>query len=382
MVRKRYPSLAASIGLAAISCLLAGQNSFADSGSNASRLPIVIKTQGSFEYGGTTITGGNGDTFHGDHGYVQYQIPLLPRVYPIVMWHGGGQFSKTWETTPDGREGYQNILLRQGFSTYILDQPRRGRAGRSTVGTTIPDAVPGEASTFNIFRLGIWTPPTKPKFFQGVQFPQDANSLDQYWRQQAPNTGPENFDSATRDFQSAQASKLFDKIGPAILMTHSNSGQYGWRTAMRNNNVKAIVAYEPGTYAFPAGKPPAAIPTADPSVAAITAPDLVPDSDFNKLTKIPIQIIYGDNIDFDTPSPILGVELWRVNTQRATQFVNEINRRGGHAEILYLPKAGLKGNTHFAFSDLNNLKVAGLLFQWLNRNKLDRYAGRADLANN
>ncbi len=47
------------------------------------------------------------------------------------MWHGFGQFSKTWETTPDGREGFQNIFPRRRHSVYILDQPRRGRAGRS-----------------------------------------------------------------------------------------------------------------------------------------------------------------------------------------------------------------------------------------------------------
>ena len=43
------------------------------------------------------------------------------------MWHGFGQFSKTWETTADGREGYQNLFLRRQFATYLIDQPRRGR---------------------------------------------------------------------------------------------------------------------------------------------------------------------------------------------------------------------------------------------------------------
>ena len=76
-------------------------------------------------------------TIHGDHAYAQFQIPEHARRYPLVMWHGGGQFSKTWESTPDGREGYQTIFLRRGFAVYILDQPARGRAGRSTVGITI-----------------------------------------------------------------------------------------------------------------------------------------------------------------------------------------------------------------------------------------------------
>src|SRR5207253_6713747 len=144
----------------------------------------TLKTQGSFAVGGTVVTTPGtfdpfaglisppaGQTLHGDHAYVQYQIPQNPRDLPLVMWHGGGQFSKTWESTPDGRDGYQNIFLRRGFSTYIIDEPRRGRAGRTTVGTTIPNAVPGESVTFNIFRLGVWDPPNPPSFWPDTQFP-------------------------------------------------------------------------------------------------------------------------------------------------------------------------------------------------------------------
>ena len=87
--------------------------------------PIFIEKQGSFAVGGTVITNPGtfdpynqtpeGQTFHGDHAYIFYQIPVNARKYPLVMWHGIGQFTKTWETTPDGREGYQTIFLRRGF---------------------------------------------------------------------------------------------------------------------------------------------------------------------------------------------------------------------------------------------------------------------------
>src|SRR5262245_15683531 len=80
--------------------------------------PLQIKEQGSLAVGGTVITNTgkfdpyrptpDGQTFHGDHAYVFYQLPVNARQFPLVMWHGFGQFSKTWETTPDGREGYQN----------------------------------------------------------------------------------------------------------------------------------------------------------------------------------------------------------------------------------------------------------------------------------
>ncbi len=96
---------------------------------------LLIKEQGSFAVGGTVITNKGvfdpikrtpeGQTFHGDHAYITYQIPPKARKYPLVFWHGIGQFSKTWETTPDGGEGFNNIFLRRGFGVYLIDQPRR-----------------------------------------------------------------------------------------------------------------------------------------------------------------------------------------------------------------------------------------------------------------
>ena len=84
---------------------------------------LQIEEQGSFAVGGTVLTDSLGHKYHGDHAYVFYQKPVDARKYPLVFAHGVGQFSKTWETTPDGREGFQNIFLRKGFSTYLVDQP-------------------------------------------------------------------------------------------------------------------------------------------------------------------------------------------------------------------------------------------------------------------
>lgn len=71
-----------------------------------SQKPIALKTMGSLFFGGNVKTLENGVTFHGDHGYAQYYIPQDSRNLPIIMWHGIGQSGKTFETTPDGREGY------------------------------------------------------------------------------------------------------------------------------------------------------------------------------------------------------------------------------------------------------------------------------------
>jgi hypothetical protein len=341
---------------------------------NTGHEPITLQTQGSFAVGGTVISDDKGDSTHVDHAYVQYQIPVDARALPLVMWHGGGQFSKTWETTPDGRDGFQNIFLRRGFSTYILDQPRRGRGGRAAASTTLPEATASNAFIYNVFRLGKWLPPGPPTFFPDVQFSRDPEALNQYWRQIVPNTGPEPYEAECRDVMTDAAAALLAKTGPAVLLTHSNSGQYGWLTRIKSANVRAIVAYEPATFAFPSDDLPPDIETADPMSAMLANPIAVPPAAFAKLTEIPIQLVYGDYIETGKPQPIPGYELWRVNAERARQFRDAVNARGGQVEILDLPSAGLRGNTHFPFSDLNNVAVADLLSGYLKRHGLDARA--------
>jgi hypothetical protein len=85
---------------------------------------------------------------------------------------------------------------------------------------------------------------------------------------------------------------------------------------------------------------------------------------------MPIVIYYGDNI----PSKVSdnpGQDNWRVRVKMANLWADTVNRHGGHAEVVELPKLGLKGNTHFPFSDLNNEQVAEVLNNWLKSNALD-----------
>jgi len=328
--------------------------------------PIMIQEQGSFAVGGTAITSPGkfdpynptpaGQTFHGDHAYVFYQIPVKARKYPLVMWHGIGQFSKTWETTPDGREGFQNIFLRRSFSVYLVDQPRRGNAGRSTVeGTLTP--TPDEQGWFGTFRVGIW-----PDYFEGVQFARDSASLNQYFRQMTPNIGPIDI-----NVNADAVSGLFKKIGAAILVTHSHSGGMGWLTAIRNQNVKAIVSYEPGSgFVFPDGEVPAPIPMAGGTMTAVS----VTLSDFLKLTRIPVIIYYGDNIP-DKPMNNPGQDGWRARLEMARLWRDCVNKHGGDVTVVHLPEIGIKGNTHFPFSDLNNVEIADLMSEWLKKKGLD-----------
>lgn len=313
-----------------------------------------IQEQGSFAVGGSVLTQ-EGSTFHADHAYVFYQVPENNRKLPLVFWHGFGQFSKTWESTPDGREGFQNLFLRQKYAVYLLDQPRRGNAGRSTQAISI-SPVADEQKWFNIFRVGIW-----PEFFEGVQFSHDPIALEQYFRQMTPDIGPIDI-----DVNANAVSKLFDKIGQGILVTHSHSGGMGWQTVIKNENIRAVVAYEPGSgFVFPEGE----VPAPKTSSGGTLAGGSIPLRDFMKLTKIPIIIYYGDNIP-KTPIANAGQDQWRIRLEMAHLWADAVNRHGGDVTVVHLPEIGIYGNTHFPFSDMNNKEIAKLMADFLESKNL------------
>jgi len=278
------------------------------------------------------------------------------RALPLVFWHGHGQSAKTWETTPDGREGFQTIFLRRRFAVYLIDQPRRARAAKSTQPLNLP-ATPDEQMWFGVFRLGVW-----PTLYPGVQFSPDSSALNQFFRQSVPNTGP--YDVAAN--VSAVAA-LFERIGPAILVTHSQSGTLGWRTAINSRNVRAVVSFEPGgDFLFPEGEAPSM-----PFGSRTFTPPTVPLPDFERLTKVPIVVYYGDNIP-EQPSTNPGQEQWRVFREVARRWRDAVNRHGGDVTLVELPSIGIRGNTHFPMSDLNNVQIANHLAGWLEQKRLDR----------
>jgi pimeloyl-ACP methyl ester carboxylesterase len=337
---------------------------------SAQQKPLTIVQQGSFMVGGTKTTQlgtfnldsalkPQGQTFHGDHAYAFYQIPKKPHKLPLVFLHGAGQSKKTWESTPDGREGFQNIFLRRGFGVYLLDQPRRGDAGKSSVAASLTPTA-DEQFWFTQFRIGNY-----PNYFTNVQFPKDATSLEQFYRQMTPNTGA--FD--TKLIADA-VSQLFDKIGEGILVTHSQGGGPGWLTAIKNEKVKAVVAYEPYSgFVFPKGELPPPINSTG-LFGALNGVE-IPLSDFKKLTNIPIVIYYGDHIAKE-PTKVWNEDHWRSGLEMARLWAAAVNKHGGDAKVVHLPEIGIKGNTHFAFSDLNNIQVADELSKWLRKKGLDK----------
>ena len=354
--------------VAALGCAAPLANS-----ANGTSAPLVIQEQGSFAVGGTVVTtpgtfdpiaqgaftptpDPKGQTLHGDHAYVFYQKPVNARPLPLVFWHGHGQSAKTWETTPDGREGFQTIFLRRRFPVYLVDQPRRGRAAKNTQPLNLT-ATPDEQMWFGVFRLGVW-----PTLYPGVQFSRDSSALNQFFRQSVPNTGP--YDPAVN--VSAVAA-LFERIGPGVLVTHSQSGTLGWRTAINSRNVRAVASFEPGgDFLFPAGEAPSV-----PFGARTFTPPTIPMSDFMELTKVPVVIYYGDNIP-NQASTNPGQEQWRVFREIARRWRDAVNRHGGDVTLVEFPSLGIRGNTHFPMSDLNNVEVATHLASWLQLKRLDR----------
>ena len=338
---------------------------------------IIIREQGSFSAGGVFIENEGtyvsqnfnnwqpypeGQTYHGDHASVFYQIPENARDLAMVFLHGAGQSARSWQTTPDGRDGFQNIFLKRKFATYLIDQPRRGQAGRSTVSLQIIP-VADEQMWFEIWRIGHWQG-NSPRYSEGVQFPQDRRSLEQFFRWMTPNTGA--FDPALVADAVAQ---VFETSGNGILVTHSQGGHPGWLAAVKTNKISAVVSYEPGNYLFPGGEIPETLPSRTGALRGVG----VPMEEFMKLTNIPIIIYFGDYIpEANELSDDLGAENWRVRLELGRQFVNTVNRYGGDATMVELPKIGIYGNTHFLFAELNNVELADHLSKWLNEKRLDK----------
>jgi pimeloyl-ACP methyl ester carboxylesterase len=348
--------------------------------------PLLLETQGSFFVGGRTIEAPGtfdpaapgaslrdtaGQRYRVDQLYARYQVPANARRLPLVFVHGSTQNGKTFESTPDGREGFETIFARRRFTTYVVDFPRRGRAGFPSFtgrlgelpGTAgiMPDATwrTGDKWSFNIWRLGLW-----PDLYPGARVAPGFDVLDQMFDQVAPD-----FTDDAEVISNALAA-LFDRIGPAILVTHSQSGLFGWMTAMRSPNVKAVVAYEPGGFVFPEDEMPP-----DPPVRlGLHLPGMpVPPEDFRRLTQIPIQIVYGDHIPRQ-PNGIPSEDFWQAIAYGecgAVPFVEKVNARGGHAGFVALPDIGIAGNTHFIISDTNNVEIADLLSAWLAEHGLD-----------
>jgi hypothetical protein len=328
--------------MARLSATLATLLMLASAGSASAQEPIAIARQGSFAAGGSVLGEGSEATLHCDHGFVEYQVPVDARPVALFLWHSSS--AAVWQNRWDGGEGFQSLFLRRGFPVYLWDGPRVGRANWGCEDYTYK-ALAGrdQQNVTSSWRFG----PAWGEWYPGVQFPtQDAAAFDQAMRARY-----DEFDVvANVRLEAAAAAKALERVGPSVLVTSSAGGLRALLTATQSANVKAIVAYENPGYLFPEGE------AADQADGPF-GPLHVSRADFLKLTRIPMQFVWGDNLD---KSP-----LWQSRLAQCRQFVALINASGGQAEILVLPEKGLHGNTHMPFADMNNEAVAVLLAEFL-----------------
>ena len=312
--------------------------------------PIVLRDMGSFHIGGriATVTGketrmivrqpGGPQTKYDPNGqfmveqmYVQYFLPQNRKgKYPLLMWHGGGLTGVTYESTPDGREGWLNMFVRKGWDVYNSDAVERGRSGFAS-----PDVWPSEPTFLNYqdpyerFRIGqgegSWNAdPGKRRPIPGTQFPVDA--YENYMKQSVPR-----WLSTDEPIIKAYV-ELVDKVCPCVVLMHSQGGAFGFKVAeQRPDKFKAIVAIESATAGIVANAP--------------------------KLKNVPTLMVFGDHVD-EHPR-------WATFKKVDLAYADAVRAAGGSVDVVNLPEVGIKGNSHMLMQDKNNAQIADLIQKWL-----------------
>jgi pimeloyl-ACP methyl ester carboxylesterase len=313
----------------------------------ADKEPILLRDIGSFHIGGRLIEiagepvkeiaftpGGapvkldpNG-AYQVEQMYVQYFLQQNRRgKLPLLMWHGGGLTGVTYETKPDGGAGWLNYFLRKGWDTYVSDAVERGRSGWTNTfrgeAVFLPLGDPWER--FRLGPAGSWNADkSKRTTYPGSQFPIEA--YEQFMKQGVPRW------TTTDDRIVAAYIELVDRIGPCVVLVHSQSGAFGFKVAeARPGKVKALVAVEPSL-----------------------------TGDRNKVDAIkqtPVLVIYGDNAK-EHPR-------WGTIRQCGVDYTHVLKAAGGSVDVIDLPDIGIKGNSHMVMMDRNSDQVADVIQKWL-----------------
>lgn len=138
-------------------------------------------------------------------------------------------------------------------------------------------------------------------------------------------------------------------------------------TAIKSPHVRAIVAFEHGSsFVFAKDDAPAPIPSAFDTIE----PSVVSPEEFKALTRISILVLYGDNIP-EKPVDLPAQDSWQARLEMARAWRDAVNRQGGDVTLIYLPDMEIRGNSHFLFSDLNNVQIADLVSEFLAKTNLD-----------
>jgi hypothetical protein len=331
--------------------------------------PLVLAEQGSFFVGGETKTvpapppaPGRGPTPGPPQGgditvnqmYVQYQIPVNANPHvPVVMVHGCCLSSKTWETTPDGRMGWNEYFVRKSRPVYLADQVSRARSGfdgskinavkaGTLPASELPNVLTASHQTaWSVFRFG----PTFGNAFPDEQFPIEA--VDELYKQMIPDLNS-LLPSPNPTWTNMAA--LAVKLKGAILIGHSESGFFPEQAALIDpSGVKGIVSIEM------------------PCVTTLNAAQLA------TLAKIPTLVMFGDHLS-DVQG---GIANWPTSFESCQTFVKQVGAAGGDAQMMSLPEMGIKGNSHMLMQDKNNLQLADLILGWIDGHVEGKKGSRA-----
>lgn len=317
--------------------------------------PLVLKAQGSFYLGGESVkqssdeqgSFGPGGHITVNQMYVRYMVPQKSRKHSVVMIHGMSLTGKCWETTPDGKIGWDEYFVRKGFPVYVPDQVERGRSGFNQAvfnnvrtGKADADQMPAlrrfsDEVVWPNFRIGY----EEDKAFPNELFPIDA--LDELAKQGVPDiaSAPE-----VTQHNYSHLSELSGKLKNTVLMSHSQSGAFPIEAALINPaGIDAMVLLEPGF-----------------------VPPSYTDKQIEKLAKIPTIIVYGDYLN-EVPTGIEGFS-WQTAYDSALAYVNRVKKAGGNITMLFLPDKGIRGNSHMLMHDTNNLEIADMIIKWIGEN--------------
>jgi pimeloyl-ACP methyl ester carboxylesterase len=317
--------------------------------------PLVLKAQGSFFVGGEKVEQTQGEL--GDLGpggqitvnqmYVRFMVPQGgDGNVPVVMLHGATLTGKSWETTPDGRMGWDEYFVRKGHSVYVPDQVGRGRSGFNQAifnnvraGSTPPAKQPAwlrfsDANVWPNFRFGL----TAGQPFSDSQFP--VNAVDELAKQGVPDvTFGGGVPTPNPTFKAL--ADLAGQLNGAVLMGHSQSGSFPLAAALLNPAAaKGLVLVEPGA-----------------------CPATYTTEEIGTLAKVPILVVFGDHRDNATGLSTL--PSWQGRFEACQAMIGRLKGAGGQAEMLAPPDRGIRGNSHMIMQDKNNLQIADLILQWI-----------------
>jgi pimeloyl-ACP methyl ester carboxylesterase len=359
--------------------------------------PLVIARQGYVFAGGHYATVAGKRVLNGQL-YAEFQIPQMRRSpYPVIMVHGGSQSGTNFTGTPDGREGWAQHFLRRGYAVYVVDQVGRGRAAyRADFHGPVRDPEVGAAQQrfIALKRQRLWPQAELHTQWPGGDEPGDP-VFDQFFASQLPTIA--DF-TRQQELNRDALVALIDKIGPSILLTHSQSGAFGWPVAdARPDAVKALLQVEPsgppfyeiglehvgppefyraGNLARPWGltavpltfDPPASSPEALSPVRqeAPDGPGLArgwlqrePARRLPHLMKMPIVIVTAE------------ASYHAVYDHLTVKFLEQA---GVHPTFVQLKDRGIRGNGHMLMLEKNNAEIAKVMLDWLDQ-KLASKAG-------